>query len=126
MRKLLSFLIALAVTVGASASSFGHETRASSTKISPVGRLVKVGTSSIQVIAADTSRRGIIFSNPSETRTITIVPANQTAVSGQGIVLKPLSERWFIGDSKVVKYHSAWNAVADEGADNPFEIIELR
>jgi hypothetical protein len=127
MRKLLAFLIALAATAGVSAGSFGHGmARASSAKTSPVGKLAKVGTSSIQVIGADVARRGIIFVNPSETRTITVVPANQAAVSGRGIRILPLGDRWFIGDGKLINFNSAWNAIADDGTDNPLEIIELR
>jgi hypothetical protein len=128
MRKLLSFFVALAATVGVSASSFGQEmARTPSAKmLSPMGTLAKVGTSSISVIGANASRRGIIFANPSETRTITLVPGNQVAVSGKGILIKPLGERWFFGDGKLIKFNSAWNAIADDGADNPLEIIELR
>jgi hypothetical protein len=128
MRKLLSFFVALAAAVGVSASSFGREMprTSSTTMLSPAGTLAKVGTSSSSVIGANASRRGIIFANPSETRTITIVPGNQVAVSGNGIQIKPLGERWFVGDGKLIKFNSAWNAIADDGEDNPLEIIELR
>jgi hypothetical protein len=100
--------------------------QAADVRTSPVGIAAKVGTSSVQVIGANASRRGIIFVNPSDKRTITVVPANQTAVSGKRVLIMPLGERWFVGDGHLVRYNSGWNAIADEGSDNVLEVIELR
>jgi hypothetical protein len=113
-------LLGLFISMGSQSS------QAADVSTSTVGFGAKVGTKSIRVIGADASRCGIIFANPSETRTITLVPGNQTAVSGEGLPIKPLGERWFMGDCKLIKFSSAWNAIADDGTDNPLEIIELR
>jgi hypothetical protein len=92
---------------------------------SPNGTLALLGTSSIPVIGANAARRGIIFINPSPTRTITVVPANQTAVSGQGVVILPQGQVSFIGDGKLINYNSGWNGISDSGSNNPLEILEL-
>lgn len=92
---------------------------------SPSGSLALVGVASGQVIGSNASRRGIVFINPSLTRTITIVPANQVAVAGQGVVILPQAQVSFIGDGKLINYNCGWNAVADGGAGNPLEILEL-
>jgi hypothetical protein len=92
---------------------------------SPVGTLATVGSASIQVIGPNPPRRGIIFINLSRDKTITIVPDNQTAVAGQGVVIPPQGQQPFIGDGKLINYNCGWNAIADGGADNPLEILEL-
>lgn len=92
---------------------------------SPVGTLALVGVGSAQVIGANAARRGLIFVNPSINRTITVVPANQTAVAGQGVVILPQGQVPFIGDGKLINYNCAWNGIADGGANNPLQILEL-
>jgi hypothetical protein len=92
---------------------------------SPVGTLALLGTASSSVIGANAARRGIIFINPSAARTITVVPANQTAVSGQGVVILPQGQVSFIGDGKLINYNCGWNGVADSGSNNPLEVLEL-
>lgn len=91
---------------------------------SPNGTCPLVGTASLQVIGANASRRGLIFFNPGP-NVATVVPANQVAVSGQGITILPQSSREFIGDGKLINYNSAWNAIFDTGASNPLQILEL-
>lgn len=91
---------------------------------SPTGSLATVGTASAQVIGANAARRGIIFINSSPTRTITIAPANQVPVAGQGVVILPQAQISFIGDGKLINYNCAWNAIAD-GAGAPLEMLEL-
>lgn len=92
---------------------------------SPVGALALLGTSSAQVIGANPARRGIVFINPTTTRTYTLVPANQTAVAGQGVVVLPQAQVSFIGDGKLINYNCGWNGIADGGSNNPLEILEL-
>lgn len=89
----------------------------------PDGSTVLVGTSSIQVAAADLKRRGIIFANPG-TVTIRIVPGNEVAVAGQGIPLLPGAMLQLMG-GKLINYNSAWNAIADSGSANPLTILDL-
>lgn len=91
---------------------------------SPNGSLVIVGAVALQAIAANASRRGIIFINGSTTRTITIVPDNQTPVAGQGIVILPQGQIPFIGDGRLINYNCGWKAIAD-GAGAPLEMLEL-
>lgn len=91
---------------------------------SPVGSLVVVGAAAIPVIGANPARRGIIFINASPTRTITIVPDNQTPVAGQGIVILPQGQQPFIGDGKLINYNCGWKAIAD-GAGAPLQMLEL-
>lgn len=95
---------------------------------SPNGSLVLVNSSAqVTAIGANPTRRGIIFMNPlTNTAKITLVPANQTAVSGQGFVLAPGAEKDFIGDpDKNISYNSGWNAICDTGSNVPLQILEL-
>lgn len=92
---------------------------------SPVGSCPLVGTVSVQVIGPNAARRGIIFINPSPTRTATVVPGNQAAVAGQGINILPGAQQPFIGDGNLINFNCGWNAVFDGGANNPLEILEL-
>lgn len=91
---------------------------------SPIGSTVIVGTSSIQVAAADTGRRGIIFANPGAV-TLWLSAGNLAAVAGQGIPLLPGALMRFIGDGRLINYNSAWNAIAGSGSANPLTVIDL-
>lgn len=91
---------------------------------SPVGTLAIVGAAAVQVIAANSSRRGIVFINASATRTITITPDNQVPVAGQGVVILPQGQQPFIGDGKLINYNCGWKAIAD-GPGAPLQMLEL-
>lgn len=92
---------------------------------SPVGSTVLVGTASVAAIAANISRRGIIFINPG-TVNLYVCPSNQTAVIGQGVLILPGGQQTFLGDpSANVAFNSGWNAIAATGASNPLTILEL-
>lgn len=94
--------------------------------VSPIGTLALVNSSGqSNVIGPNASRRGIIFIN-SGTVTITVVPANQTAVAGQGVLVLPGGQVPFISDpSTNVAFNCGWNAIAATGSNNPLEILEL-
>lgn len=91
---------------------------------SPNGSLAIVGAAASLVIGANAARRGIIFINSSPTRTITVTPANQVPVAGQGVVILPQGQIPFVGDGKLINYNCGWNAIAD-GAGAPLEMLEL-
>lgn len=91
---------------------------------SPQGSSVLVSGASISLIGANAARRGIIFINGSNADTVYIVPANQTAVVGQGIPILPQAQREFIGDGKLINYNTGWNGIAN-GVNVPLEILEL-
>ena len=92
---------------------------------SPAGSLALLGTGSSAVIGANAARRGIIFINPTTDRIITAVPANQTAVAGQGVVIYPGAQVSFIGDGRLINYNCGWNGCADGGSNVPLQILEL-
>ena len=91
--------------------------------VSPAGSLALLGTSSISVIGFSQSRRGIIFIN-SGTVTITLVPSNQTAVAGQGVVVLPQGQVSFLGNDSIT-FNCGWNGIAESGSGNPLQILEL-
>lgn len=95
---------------------------------SPNGTLVLLNSSSqVSVIGFNQNRRGIVFmSPPTNTAKITLVPSNQTAVAGQGIVILPGAMVEFIGDpNKNVAYNCGWNAICDAGSNVPLQVLEL-
>lgn len=95
---------------------------------SPNGSLVLVNSSSqVTAIGPNANRRGVIFVNPTtNTAKITVVPANQTAVSGQGVVIAPGTQESFISDPNTnVAYNCGWNAICDTGSNVPLQILEL-
>lgn len=95
---------------------------------SPNGTLALVNSSAqVTAIGPNTQRRGVIFLNPvTNTAKITIVPANQTAVSGQGVVLLPGAQQSFISDPNTnVTYNCGWNAICDSGSNVPLQVLEL-
>lgn len=95
---------------------------------SPNGSLVLLNSSSqVTAIGPNQNRRGVIFVNPApNTAKITIVPANQTAVSGQGVVILPGAQEAFISDpNKNVAYNCGWNAICDAGSNVPLQVLEL-
>jgi|SRR5882672_366036 len=93
---------------------------------SPVGSLVLVGNSGqTTAIGPNQNRRGIIFINPGTIR-ITLVPANQTAVAGQGVIVLPNAQVAFYNNpDSNVQFNCGWNAIADTGSNNPLQILEL-
>jgi hypothetical protein len=91
---------------------------------SPQGSYVLVSGTPIQAIGANSGRRGIIFINGSSTDTLFIVPANQTAVVGQGIPILPQAQQQFIGDGKLINYNTGWNVISS-GTNTPLEVLEL-
>lgn len=91
---------------------------------SPNGSSVLVSGASITVIGSNASRRGIVFINSSSTDTLYLVPANQSAVVGQGIPILPQASREFIGDGKLINYNTGWNGIST-GTNTPLEILEL-
>lgn len=92
--------------------------------VSPVGSLALVSGASIAAIGANAARRGIIFINASQTDLITVVPANQVAVNGQGVVVLPQGQVSFIGDGALVNYNCGWNAISS-GVNTPLQMLEL-
>ncbi len=95
---------------------------------SPNGTIALVNSSSqVAAIAFNQNRRGIVFVNPvTNTAKITIVPSNQTAVSGQGIVLLPGAQMTFISDQDTnIAWNCGWNAICDTGSNVPLQILEL-
>ena len=96
--------------------------------VSPIGTLVLVNSSSqVTAIGPNQNRRGVIFVNPvTNTAKITLVPSNQNAVSGQGVVILPGAQEPFIADpSKNIAYNCGWNAICDTGSNVPLEVLEL-
>jgi hypothetical protein len=92
---------------------------------SPNGFTVLLGTVSLQAIAANLNRRGIMFLNPSAV-TIYVCPGNQAAVIGQGIPILPGGGPVsFIGDGVNVFFNCAWNAISASGSGNPLTILEI-
>jgi hypothetical protein len=78
--------------------------------VSPIGRTIFVGASSIVAAAADPGRSGIILANPG-VETLWLMPGTSTAVEGRGIPLLPGAVLRFLGD-RLVNYTCAWNAAA--------------
>lgn len=93
---------------------------------SPVGSLALVGSSpQVAAIGSNQNRRGIIFINPGTVR-ITLVPSNQNAVAGQGVVVLPNAQVAFYSNPESnVQFNCGWNAIADTGSNNPLQILEL-
>jgi hypothetical protein len=92
---------------------------------SPSGSTVLVGTVSITAIAANSSRRGLRFFNPSAVA-MYICPANIPAVIGQGIPILPGGGPVdMIGDGRLINYNSGWNVISASGSNNPLTILEL-
>lgn len=82
-----------------------------------------LSTTSVQVIASSTTRRGIAFynSNPSGNN-IFITPSNLTAVINQGIPLLP-GGAWEV--SATLAANAAFNAIAATASNNVLTIIEF-
>ena len=92
---------------------------------SPNGSSVLVSGASITAIGPNITRRGIIFINPNLAGpTIRVVPANQTAVAGQGVPVLPGGQVEFVNDG-LRTFNCGWNTIADSGSNNPLQILEL-
>lgn len=95
-----------------------------STATSPKATIVTtLSTSSLQVIAASTTRRAMTFFNPNPSgNNIWVVPANVSAVINQGILIVPGGD---FPTPASVDNNAAWNAIAATGSTNVLTIIEF-
>ena len=81
-----------------------------------------LGTTSAQVISADSTRTYIMFHNPSDTVTV-LVRQNATATfssRGGAFIVLPMSYVEFSGSIQL-----AWNAAAQTGASNPLTVTSF-
>lgn len=88
-----------------------------------------LGTSSIQVIGADSTRSALLFHNPNGSASVIVCPAlnsNGTALAasfslrGGGFLIQPKESLAFSGNCQ-----TAWNAVADTGSSNGLTISSV-
>ena len=88
-----------------------------------------LGTSSIQVIGADSTRSALLFHNQNGSASVIVCPAfnaNGTALAasfslrGGGFLIQPKESFPFSGNCQM-----AWNAVADTGASNGLTISSV-
>jgi hypothetical protein len=93
---------------------------------SPVGTTVLVGTSSKSAIGPNQTRRGVMFVNPGASVTLYICPANQTAVSGQGVPIAALATVTLNGNEQTgINVTCGWNVIAASSSNNPLTVLEL-
>lgn len=92
---------------------------------SPSGTAVSgLGTASTQVIAANPTRRGVLFHNPGSVN-VAVCPANLTAVIGAGSrIIFPGSEFRLFAAGRV-RVNCAWKAIAASGAANKLTVLEF-
>lgn len=92
---------------------------------SPIGfPTVNLGTGSIQILAPDPNRNGVIFTNPG-TVEAAVTPSNLAATIGAGsIIILPGATKQIIGND-LVKVNCAWNGIAQSGQNNALTALGL-
>lgn len=90
------------------------------TTSSPAFTNATVGTSSLLVIAANSSRINIAFHSPNPAAAnMWVVPSAATAVAGQGVLVLP-------GGTVLIPSTCAWNAIATSGSSNMLTVLEWK
>lgn len=83
-----------------------------------------LGTGSVQVLAADPNRSGVLFANPG-TNVAAVCPSNLAASIGAGsIIILPGDSKRIIGNDRV-RINCAWNGIAQSGANNALTALSL-
>lgn len=122
-RLFMGALTALITFTLAFGPAFAADSRST---MSPRGNTVFVGNKPVEVVGESVKRRSIMFVNPSLTRKVYLVPANQEPAVGHGIPIPP-EGFWvapYLQDGSRVS--SAWKAVAGgEGEVVPLEVLEF-
>lgn len=90
------------------------------TTSSPAFANATVGTTSLLVIAANSSRIRIAFHSPNPSApNMWVVPSSATAVAGQGVLVLP-------GSTVLIPATCGWNAIATSGAANMLTVLEWK
>ena len=93
--------------------------------VSPNGiQTSTLGTSSVQIIAANPNRRGILFHNPGP-NTVAVCPSNLNAIIGAGsMVILPGDEKRIMATGRI-RVNCAWKAIASTGSSNYLTVLEF-
>jgi hypothetical protein len=91
--------------------------------LSPNCTLATVGTAAAAVVAANPTRRGLSFSNPSSTATIYLAPLGVALSAGLGVPLLPGATQAFQAGGNF-QINCGWQAVAS-AASSPLTILEF-
>jgi hypothetical protein len=90
------------------------------TTTSPAFTNATVGTASVLIVAANSTRINIAFISPNPAAAnMWIVPSTTTAVAGQGVLILP-------GGSVEFPSTCGWNAIATSGSSNMLTVLEWK
>ena len=90
------------------------------TTSSPAFTNATVGTASLLVVAANSSRLNIAFHSPNPSAAnMWVVPSAATAVAGRGVLVLP-------GGTVLIPSTCGWNAIATSGSSNMLTVLEWK